>query len=74
MCSLKFINAFQHHYSIQFLFLFSHIPLSNSYVVNGANVGNAVLKFDLEGNYLGEVGFPSKSWRANSKKFIQPAR
>jgi len=24
------------------------------YVVNGANVGNAVLKFDLEGNYLGE--------------------
>ena len=27
-------------------------------MVNGANVGNAVLKFDLEGNYLGEVGFP----------------
>jgi len=24
------------------------------YVVNGANVGNAVLKFDLEGNFLGE--------------------
>ena len=27
--------------------------------MNGANVGNAVLKFDLEGNYLGKVGFPS---------------
>ena len=26
------------------------------YVTNGANVGNAVLQFDLEGNYLGEVG------------------
>ena len=23
-------------------------------MANGANVGNAVLKFDLEGNYLGE--------------------
>ena len=50
-------------YGILVFFLFSHIPLSNSYVVNGANVGNAVLKFDLEGNYLGEVGFPFISSR-----------
>ena len=62
-----------HQYSFLFFFLlFDHIPLSNSYVVNGANVGNAVLKFDLEGNYLGEVGFPfffsRKSWLA--KKLI----
>ena len=49
-------------FSNLFLFWFNRyvfIIVINRYVVNGANVGNAILKFDLEGNFLGEVCFQS---------------